>query len=129
MSKHFRPLFAALGGAAVLLFAGCAEPVASGSTCPSAGTTLTAENFGTSFFDKYCTRCHSSQKSGIFARHGAPSDFNFDTIEGVRSHVKDIDAFAAAGPAREEAEMPPDGDKPTLEERKMLGEWLACGAP
>jgi uncharacterized membrane protein len=129
MSKHFRPLFAALGGAAVLLLAGCAEPVASGSSCPTEGTTLTAQSFGTNFVDKYCTRCHSTEKSGIFGRHGAPSDYNFNTIEGVRSHLKDIDAYAAAGPAREEAMMPPDGDMPTLEERKQLGEWIACGAP
>jgi len=23
----------------------------------------------------------------------------------------------------------PDGAKPTLEERQMLAEWIACGAP
>jgi hypothetical protein len=40
-----------------------------------------------------------------------------------------IDAMAAAGPERINQAMPPEGAKPSREERELLGIWLACGAP
>ena len=36
---------------------------------------------------------------------------------------------AAYGPAAQNHSMPPDGDRPTAEERRLLGEWIACGMP
>ena len=40
-----------------------------------------------------------------------------------------IDETTAAGPAATNTGMPPDKPSPTLEERKQLGEWIACGLP
>lgn len=131
MSQSFRPLFAALSGAAALVLASCGSPDVgpTGTTCPPEGTQLTAANFGTAFFTNYCTRCHSSQLSGAFKRHGAPADYNFDSLEGVRSHAEDIDAWAGAGPARVNAVMPGGNPGPSDDERRQLSLWLACGAP
>ncbi len=113
---------------AVLLLAACAP---SGATCPP-GSTLTHENFGRGFVGRYCTRCHDAHRSGD-ARHGAPSDANFDTLRGIREHRAAIDALAAAGPHAFNDAMPPsgagpEGPVPLPEERRLLGEWLACGA-
>ncbi|PTL83834.1 hypothetical protein [Vitiosangium sp. GDMCC 1.1324] len=127
-SPHFRPLIAALCGAAVLVLAGCGESTGpTGATCPS-GSTLTAQNFGNAFMNQYCNRCHSSTLSGA-ARQDAPPGVDFDTLEGVRREAKDIDAWSGSGPDRTNTEMPPNGSMPTTEERKKLSEWLACGAP
>jgi hypothetical protein len=37
-----------------------------------------------------------------------------------------IDETSAAGPAATNTSMPPTGTKPTEEERRNLGIWLAC---
>ena len=77
----------------------------------------------------YCTGCHSSELEGP-ARHDAPADHDFDTLDGIREVMDHIDQFAAFGPESMNANMPPYGSpKPSTEEREMLGEWLACGAP
>ncbi len=47
----------------------------------------------------------------------------------IRDQLDDIDTIAAAGPDAVNTEMPPDTPAPTEEERRKLGEWLACGAP
>jgi len=107
-----------------------AEPsgLATGSTCPSRSE-LTYENFAAGFMNRYCTRCHAASLSSS-QRRGAPSDHNFDTLDGLRmTDVEHIDEQAAAGPATENTAMPPDGPRPTTEERRELGEWLACGMP
>jgi len=107
-----------------------AEPsgLATGSTCPS-NSELTYENFAASFMKRYCTRCHAASLSSS-QRQGAPSDHNFDTLEGLRmTDVEHIDEQAAAGPDRENTSMPPGEPRPTTEERRKLGEWLACGMP
>jgi uncharacterized membrane protein len=104
------------------------EGSASGATCPT-GSTLTYEAFGRAFMEHYCTRCHSSALSGA-ARNGAPSDHNFDTLAGIKgTAVEHIDEEAAAGPDRVNTAMPPNGPQPTEDERRLLGEWLACGTP
>lgn len=113
-------------------FAGCngdkkepeEEGAPTGSTCP-AGSTLTYENFAKAFMEAYCTRCHSSQLMGD-ARNGAPPYHDFDTEVGILSVWEHVDENAAAGPDSVNEIMPPDGAKPTLDERKKLGEWLAC---
>ncbi len=118
MSKHFRSLFAALCGATALMIAGCGEDSGSGSgatgtTCPTGGTTLTYQNFGQSFMDTNCTRCHAG----------------FSTVAGVRASSASIDAQAGSGPNATNTAMPTSNPKPTVAERKQLSEWLACGAP
>jgi hypothetical protein len=97
------------------------------STCPP-DSTLTYENFGKPFMEKYCTQCHSSELIGA-ARQGAPTFHDFDTVEGIRGPDDHIDETAAAGPAAITEAMPCDDPTPTLMERYQLGEWLACGAP
>lgn len=92
------------------------------------GSTLTWENFGKKFMFDYCTRCHHTDLRGE-ARHGATSFHDYDTVFGVRATDTHIDFTTAAGPDAVNMSMPPDGKKPTLEERQQLGEWIACGAP
>ena len=95
--------------------------------CPLSST-LTWTNFGQKFMADYCTRCHDSSRTGA-ARNGAPSFHDFDTRSGVFVVIDHIDETTASGPAATNTSMPPDGIKPTLEEREKLAEWLACGAP
>lgn len=102
-----------------------------GSTCPP-DSTLTYETFGKSFAELYCLDCHSETVSGD-ERNGAPSDHNFDTLDLMLDvGAEHLDRTAASGPNSENDGMPPrtdDGPKPTDAERRLLGEWLACGMP
>ena len=100
------------------------EGVPTQSTCPT-GSTLTYESFGRAFMEAYCTRCHSSTRTGL-AREGAPTGHDFDSLAGILAVAEHIDQHAAAGPAGTNTEMPPSDPKPTQEEREQLGEWLAC---
>ena len=97
------------------------------SVCP-ADSTLTYENFGKPFMAAYCTQCHAVALRGE-DRMGAPSFHDFDTIYGIKAVANHIDETTAAGPAATNEGMPEDGPFPTLEERKQLGEWIACGMP
>jgi hypothetical protein len=100
------------------------------SVCPPTQT-LSYENFGKGFMESYCTECHDSHKRGE-DRQGATSFHDFDTIYGIRAVYEHIDFTSAAGPAGGVVNdsMPPDGEpKPTLEERRLLGEWIACEMP
>jgi uncharacterized membrane protein len=92
------------------------------------GSTLTYENFGRGFMERYCTRCHASALRGE-ARHGAPSFHDFDTLFGIKAVFDHVDETTASGPAATNTSMPPDTPSPTLAERRQLGEWLACGMP
>jgi uncharacterized membrane protein len=100
------------------------EGGASGAVCP-AGNTLSYDSFGRDFMQKYCTRCHASSVTGDL-RNGAPADHNFDTRADILAMADHIDEHAAAGPDAVNTAMPPDGTAPTEEERRKLGEWLAC---
>lgn len=95
---------------------------------PPTGTTLTYENFAKPFMEAYCTRCHDSKLVGA-ARRGATSFYNFDTLFGIRAVKARVDETSASGPAATNTSMPPDGAKPSVEERRKLGEWIACGLP
>lgn len=97
------------------------------SVCPP-NSTLTYANFGQPFMEMYCTRCHASDKEGP-ARNGAPSFHDFDTLFGIKAVSDHVDETTASGPAATNTGMPPDGAKPSLAERQMLGEWIACGMP
>jgi hypothetical protein len=97
----------------------------SGATCPDDADMLTYETFGKPFVEAYCTRCHSSEVEGS-ARNGAPGGHDFDSLAGILLVADHVDQKAASGPDSNNVAMPPNGDKPSLEEREMLGEWLAC---
>lgn len=101
----------------------------SGSTCPP-GSALTYDTFARDFMTRYCTECHSSAVAAR-DRQGAPSDHNFDTLGGIRETEEGhLDEQSAAGPDRVNTAMPPAGSpQPSEEERRKLGEWLACGMP
>lgn len=109
--------------------AGCNEEegTPSGAICPE-GSTLTWDSFGKGFMDSYCVRCHSTKLTGA-ARQGAPNDHNFDSVELLRDELDYTDEQAAAGPDSVNTAMPIGAPTPTEAERRMLGEWLACGAP
>ena len=90
--------------------------------CPE-GSILTWGNFGYAFMYDWCTGCHHNDlEEGM--RQGAPPEINLDTQRAVRDLAPLVWAAAADGHTR----MPPAGG-PTEEERRRLGEWLACGAP
>jgi uncharacterized membrane protein len=99
-----------------------------GSVCPDEGTQLSYENFGAPFMLQYCTHCHSRSKMGD-DRHGAPTFHDFDTLSGIKAVHEHVDETAAAGPDAVNEGMPDYKTPPTLEERKQLGEWIACGMP
>src|SRR5262245_23295403 len=131
MYKLFCPIVAL-----VALTAGCGsshdddhthEGTASAAVCPTTQT-LTYENFGKGFMQSYCLRCHSENVTGA-ARNGAPADHNFDHLDEIQGLKEHIDEHAAAGPTVVNTEMPPDAPLPTVDERRKLGEWLACDAP
>jgi len=107
------------------------EPVLSGvptdSVCP-AGSKLTYDSWGSTFFATYCTRCHSMTREGE-QRNGAPDGYNWDDLNSVRAHQEQIDLMAAASIDVVNHEMPPSDPRPPTSERQKLGEWLACGAP
>jgi mono/diheme cytochrome c family protein len=127
MSARFTSLLGASAAAALLMLAGCGGGKPTEATCPT-GSTLTYQNFGQSFMSTYCLRCHNSALSGS-ARHDAPSDVNFNEPAGIQKEIKDIDTEAGAGATVTNQDMPPDGEKPSVDDRKKLAEWLACGAP
>jgi len=100
---------------------------ATGAACPPTST-LTYATFGQPFMENYCTRCHSSTLAGE-ARMGATAFHDFDTQLGVRQVADHVDQTAGSGPNATNDQMPPDGAMPSLAEREMLAEWIACGAP
>jgi uncharacterized membrane protein len=86
------------------------------ATCPP-NTTLKYADFGKPFVDKYCAQCHGGGQSqgGI-------------SLEGVGNVQKNKAAMYKEA-AADNTSMPPSGStKPTADERKQLGDWLACGA-
>jgi uncharacterized membrane protein len=104
--------------------AGCSTPT--GATCPPSDPPTYA-TFGQPFFAEYCTDCHSASSR---SRHGAPSDVNFDTEADIREHAAAIDVTTAGGPNAMNSEMPMMSStvthSPSDEERRLLGEFLAC---
>ncbi len=74
-------------------------------------STLTYQNFGKNVIDTQCMSCHDTESPSLA------------TVAQIRSHAVQIMDEAVYTNA-----MPEDGDM-SLEERRLLGEWLACGAP
>ena len=107
------------------------------STCPQ-GSTLTYDNFGKPFMEKYCVWCHAEALPRS-KRNGAPLFHDFDSLQGVLQTPDHIDQQTGIGPEAENHFMPPDRcpsepggslgvncAKPTDEERRQLAEWIAC---
>jgi len=82
--------------------------------------------FGQPFMESYCTECHDSAKTGVM-RQDAPATIDFETLALLRMWTSQIDKQAAFGPAAMNRLMPPDGNPmPTDDERRKLGEFIAC---
>ncbi len=90
--------------------------------CPDE-TFLTFESFGGPFLISWCSGCHAAGLPEE-ERQGAPLGVDFDDIEQVRAQAERI--WARSGDHN--VTMPPVGG-PEEDERVLLGEWLACGAP
>jgi uncharacterized membrane protein len=102
---------------------GCkAETAIEDYPCPADGTKLTYESFGRQFMAQSCQICHGQASSD---RKGAPSGYDFGSVQSIREHKSRIFARAAA----DNTTMPPGPDDPPQAERLRLAEWLACGAP
>lgn len=84
---------------------------------------LTASNFGMPFLLTWCAGCHSAQLDAD-ERGGAPVGIDLDTVAGAKEHL--LRTYARS--TGDTATMPPAGG-PTAEERELLADWLACGAP
>jgi hypothetical protein len=101
---------------------GCKESTLEERPCPPEGTKLTYDNFGRSFMQGNCQTCHGVPSKD---RKGAPSGYDFSSIDDVRKYKSRIFSRAAS----DNTTMPPGPDDPPSEERERLAEWLACGAP
>lgn len=115
----------------LVLLAGCpGEPLfgpPTGATCPPVQT-ASWDNFAAKFMTDYCTRCHDQHLMGD-DRMGATSFHDFDTYYGTKAVADHVDLTTGSGPDATNTSMPPDGEMPTLEERQLLSQWLACGLP
>ncbi len=125
----------------LLAMAACTggTPTSTGTVCPDPDPgTLTYDNFGKPFMEKYCTWCHDSALTRS-KRNGAPLYHDFDTLLGVLQVPDHIDQQTGIGPKASNDFMPPDRcpsvaggaiavdcAKPTDEERRQLSEWIAC---
>lgn len=101
---------------------GAAWPSLEERPCPTESA-LTWENFGGGYVLSYCTSCHHSALPADMRRL-APLAVNFETVELVRNQATRVWARAAD----QNSSMPPLG-APGPDDRALLGEWLACGAP
>jgi uncharacterized membrane protein len=109
-----------------LAAAACSDPAVE-NPLPDPGSsqcresTLTYQNFAAPFVISWCRGCHGSAQP-VSMRQNAPVGVDFDTAEQVRTARDRILARATgASPT-----MPPVGG-PSVEERLLLAEWLACG--
>jgi uncharacterized membrane protein len=110
------------GAFPLLASGGCTVLELDQTPCPTGGTKLTYENFGKAFFTGYCNTCHSAPDG---ERRGAPEAYVFGTADEIR--VNKVRIFRDSAGTNDS--MPPGPDDPPLEQRDMLAEWLACGAP
>ena len=106
----------------VIAVAGEPSAVIEGRLCPTDNPT-TYDNTGGPFLLTWCVGCHSSHLAKA-QRAGAPLSIDFDTPAGVEKHLKRI--FARS--ADDNVTMPPT-DAISAVERRLMGDWIACGAP
>ncbi|HEY0476777.1 MAG TPA: hypothetical protein VGD37_04595 [Kofleriaceae bacterium] len=83
---------------------------------------LRYDNFGSPFIVNWCRSCHSVE-TPVDMRQQAPAEINFDNLSEIRRWSQQIKLSAGDGTS-----MPPAGG-PSSSERRMLLEWLGCGAP
>jgi uncharacterized membrane protein len=83
---------------------------------------LRYDNFGEPFTLDWCRGCHSTAVPATM-RQNAPIEVNFDTLDQIRTWSERIAVRAASMTPT----MPPAGG-PTLDERTLLAEWIACGS-
>lgn len=110
MDKYF-----ALIALIALVVAACSSSAESTGIEPvecSPTSTLTYENFGRELMETRCSECHAVDES--------PRLTSLAVIRANADDILDQAVYTTAMP--EEKSMP-------LEERAMLGEWLACDAP
>jgi uncharacterized membrane protein len=99
-----------------LIFTACATDASTGIdtstlTCPP-DSTLSYETYGKLTIEQHCLSCHATKEKP-----------RLNTVDDIRVNRNAI-LHAAVGTTR----MPAGDDMP-LQERELLGEWLACGAP
>ena len=82
---------------------------------------LTYATFGGPFLISWCRGCHGAQLEAP-DRQGAPLGVDFEGRADAVRWARRIQARVL------DATMPPAGG-PSEQERLMLGQWLACGAP
>jgi len=80
---------------------------------------VTWDNFGAGFLVENCQPCHASAS---LARHDAPEDIAFDTLDDARALRQRILVVATG----DEPEMPPAGGV-SVADRALLEVWLRCG--
>lgn len=99
----------------VLMIAGCTDTssgiAASEVTCPT-DSTLTYASFGEAFLSSNCLSCHAAKERPTLSSQAA--------VQQYRQAIIDQAVLTT--------NMPEDADLST-DERRLLGEWLACGAP
>jgi uncharacterized membrane protein len=98
------------------VFSACTSDTSTGITaadvtCPS-GSTLTYANFGASFLADHCLSCHTSQQR--------PTLTSQAQVQANASAIVNAAVMST---------VMPQGTAVSTAERKLLGEWLACGAP
>lgn len=101
-----------------LLFAACGGGAATSTgidvsalECPP-DSTLTYESYGQLVMEEHCLSCHADKESP-----------RLGTVELIRANKSAILREAVG------TDSMPEDSVMTLEERRTLGEWLACGAP
>jgi uncharacterized membrane protein len=80
-------------------------------SCPPEST-LTYEDFGQAMIADNCLSCHAGKESP-----------RLDSVDQIRANSSLILHEAVA------TTNMPESSNMVLEERQLLGEWLACGAP
>lgn len=79
--------------------------------CPP-GSSLSYNNFGQAFVANHCLSCHAGKELPLLGSQAAVAANRAAIIEEAVTRTR----------------MPEDADMP-IEDRRQLGEWLACGAP
>lgn len=99
------------------VWGGCADDLPPG--CEA--SPLRYDNFGAPFLITWCRGCHSAQLPPE-ERQSAPIDVNFETRADAERWARRLLVRV-----RDTATMPPAGG-PGEDERRLFGEWVACGA-
>lgn len=99
----------------------CGDDVGDGDVGDCDTSTLTYDNFGSSFMTSYCLDCHSTSASN---RQGAPISVDFDSLMDVQNQASSVNRRSGIGTT-----MPPTSFSsiPSASERTMLTEWIDCG--